>query len=178
MCLAIPGKLIEITDSLDEVFRLGKVSFDGILKEVNLALVPEAVLQWARDDARRMNSAGMALDDIVAAMVAGYRAGQRVVRLHTGDPSLYGAIFEQMVRLEEAGVPIAFTGSTQGGKGSKIYNWDFSAGGGTPAPALLSQTPRPDDPCCCAVPTISCCCRSTRCSSPLVRWWAGSRAPT
>jgi len=37
-----------------------------------------------------------------------------------------------------AGVPIAFTGSTQGGKGSKIYNWDFSAGGGTPASATTS----------------------------------------
>ena len=43
MCLAIPGKLIEITNKLDDTFRLGRVSFGGILKEVNLALVPEAV---------------------------------------------------------------------------------------------------------------------------------------
>lgn len=43
MCLAIPGKLIEITNKLDDTFRLGKVSFGGIFKEVNLALVPEAV---------------------------------------------------------------------------------------------------------------------------------------
>jgi hydrogenase expression/formation protein HypC len=42
MCLAIPGKLIEISAELDETFRLGKVSFEGIIKEVNLALVPEA----------------------------------------------------------------------------------------------------------------------------------------
>ncbi len=42
MCLAIPGKLIEITSELDEVFRVGKVSFDGIVKEVSLTLVPEA----------------------------------------------------------------------------------------------------------------------------------------
>ena len=42
MCLAIPGKLLEISQQLDETFRLGKVSFDGIIKEVNLALVPEA----------------------------------------------------------------------------------------------------------------------------------------
>jgi hydrogenase expression/formation protein HypC len=42
MCLAIPGKLIEITAALDETFRVGKVSFEGIVKEVNLALVPEA----------------------------------------------------------------------------------------------------------------------------------------
>ncbi|SDW27405.1 hydrogenase expression/formation protein HypC [Lutibacter oricola] len=42
MCLSIPGKLVEITSELDEVFRTGKVSFDGILKEVSLTLVPEA----------------------------------------------------------------------------------------------------------------------------------------
>ncbi|MBL4723915.1 MAG: HypC/HybG/HupF family hydrogenase formation chaperone [Lutibacter sp.] len=42
MCLSIPGKLIEITAELDDIFRVGKVSFDGILKEVSLTLVPEA----------------------------------------------------------------------------------------------------------------------------------------
>ena len=42
MCLSIPGKLIEITAELDEIFRVGKVSFDGIIKEVSLTLVPEA----------------------------------------------------------------------------------------------------------------------------------------
>ncbi len=42
MCLSIPGKLIEITAQLDETFRTGKVSFDGVIKEVSLTLVPEA----------------------------------------------------------------------------------------------------------------------------------------
>jgi len=42
MCLSIPGKLEEITSELDETFRIGNVSFDGIIKEVNLSLVPEA----------------------------------------------------------------------------------------------------------------------------------------
>ena len=42
MCLAIPGKVIAITGQLDETFRTAKVSFGGILKEVNLALLPEA----------------------------------------------------------------------------------------------------------------------------------------
>ena len=41
MCLSIPGKLIEITNELDPTFRVGKVSFDGIVKEVSLTLVPE-----------------------------------------------------------------------------------------------------------------------------------------
>ena len=42
MCLSIPGKLIEITAQLDETFRNGRVSFDGVVKEVSLTLVPEA----------------------------------------------------------------------------------------------------------------------------------------
>ena len=42
MCLSIPGKLIEITAVLDETFRTGRVSFDGVVKEVSLTLVPEA----------------------------------------------------------------------------------------------------------------------------------------
>lgn len=41
MCLAVPGKLLEITDD-DPLKRSGKVSFGGIVKEVSLALVPEA----------------------------------------------------------------------------------------------------------------------------------------
>jgi len=42
MCLAVPGRLERITTELDETFRIGEVSFEGIIKEVNLTLVPEA----------------------------------------------------------------------------------------------------------------------------------------
>ena len=42
MCLSIPGKLIEIVAELDPTFRIGKVDFEGIKKEVNLSMVPEA----------------------------------------------------------------------------------------------------------------------------------------
>lgn len=45
MCLSIPGKLIEITSQLDDTFRMGKVSFDGVIKEVSLTLVPEAKVE-------------------------------------------------------------------------------------------------------------------------------------
>lgn len=41
MCLAVPGKIISIEGD-DPLLRLGKVSFGGIVKEVNLAYVPEA----------------------------------------------------------------------------------------------------------------------------------------
>ncbi len=42
MCLSIPGKLIKIVAELDPTFRIGKVDFEGIQKDVNLAMVPEA----------------------------------------------------------------------------------------------------------------------------------------
>lgn len=42
MCLAIPGKVVAITAQLDETFRFAKVSFGGIMKEVNLAMLPQA----------------------------------------------------------------------------------------------------------------------------------------
>lgn len=42
MCLAIPGKITEITVALDDTFRMAKVSFGGIVKEVNLTMTPEA----------------------------------------------------------------------------------------------------------------------------------------
>jgi hydrogenase expression/formation protein HypC len=41
MCLAVPGKIISIEGS-DPIFRCGKVNFGGILKQINLAYVPEA----------------------------------------------------------------------------------------------------------------------------------------
>jgi len=42
MCLAVPGRLIEIVPGGDIAFRVGKVDFGGIRKEINLAYVPEA----------------------------------------------------------------------------------------------------------------------------------------
>lgn len=42
MCLAIPGKIISISQEFDELFRIAKVSFGGIFKEINLCMLPEA----------------------------------------------------------------------------------------------------------------------------------------
>lgn len=42
MCLAIPGKIIAMEDTIESVFQIGKVSFSGITKKINLSLVPEA----------------------------------------------------------------------------------------------------------------------------------------
>ena len=42
MCLAVPGRLVEIIDGGDIAFRVGKVDFGGIRKDINLAYTPEA----------------------------------------------------------------------------------------------------------------------------------------
>ncbi len=65
------------------------------------SLVPEAVLAWANPAAECKSSAGLHLEAITDLMAAAFHEGKRVVRLHSGDPSLYGAIAEQMNRLEE-----------------------------------------------------------------------------
>ncbi|MFZ0133048.1 MAG: precorrin-4 C(11)-methyltransferase [Desulfobacterales bacterium] len=69
------------------------------------SLVPESVLVWTAEHAERISSAAMNLDQIVATLVQAHAAGKRVVRLHTGDPSLYGAIAEQMDELDKHAVP-------------------------------------------------------------------------
>jgi precorrin-4/cobalt-precorrin-4 C11-methyltransferase len=68
------------------------------------SLVPEAVLTWAPADAQRISSADMNLEEIIDTMATAHNDGQRVVRLHTGDPSLYGAIMEQMAELRKRGI--------------------------------------------------------------------------
>jgi len=42
MCLAIPGKVLSIEEQTESIFQVGKVSFGGITKNINLSLVPEA----------------------------------------------------------------------------------------------------------------------------------------
>lgn len=42
MCLAVPGRIISINDQVDPLLRTGRVSFEGVVKEVSLAYVPEA----------------------------------------------------------------------------------------------------------------------------------------
>lgn len=81
-----------------------------LLQEADLvvwagSLVNEKVLEYTKEGARLVNSAHLDLEEIVETMVEAYNKGEKVVRLHTGDPSLYGAIGEQMELLKQKGVP-------------------------------------------------------------------------
>lgn len=66
------------------------------------SLVNPELLEYAKKDAKIYNSAKMHLDEVIKVMREG--AGKNIVRLHTGDPCLYGAIREQMDRLDALGI--------------------------------------------------------------------------
>jgi len=68
------------------------------------SLVNPALLKYAGKDAEIYNSAFMTLEEVEEVMQDAVRKGKEVVRLHTGDPAIYGAIREQMDALEEAGI--------------------------------------------------------------------------
>ena len=65
----------------------------------------DAVLGHCRDDARLVDTQDLDLDQITAAVVDAHRDGLDVVRLCSGDPSIYSALHEQTRRLDAAGVP-------------------------------------------------------------------------
>jgi precorrin-4/cobalt-precorrin-4 C11-methyltransferase len=73
------------------------------------SLVPKEVIAWAPDGARIVDTAPMTLDAIVAEMQTADAAGHDVARVHSGDPSLYGAIAEQMRRLDDLGLAYDIT---------------------------------------------------------------------
>ncbi|MPQ98089.1 precorrin-4 C(11)-methyltransferase [Modestobacter sp. I12A-02628] len=69
------------------------------------ALVPRELLDTAPAGARLVDTADLTLDQITDELVAAHAAGLDVARLHSGDPSIYSAMAEQMRRLDAAGVP-------------------------------------------------------------------------
>ena len=64
------------------------------------SLVNPALLELCKADCTVHNSAEMTLEQVLAVMEAAEQAGRATVRLHTGDPCLYGAIREQMDALD------------------------------------------------------------------------------
>ena len=68
------------------------------------SLVPADIVAEAPDGARVIDTAPMTLDEIIAEMAAAHKAGHDVARVHSGDPSLYGAIAEQIRRLVGLGI--------------------------------------------------------------------------
>jgi len=73
------------------------------------SLVPAELLEACPPGARLVDTAGLDLDEILAELTAAHAAGLDVARLHSGDPSVFSAIAEQMRRLDAAGIPYDVT---------------------------------------------------------------------
>lgn len=69
------------------------------------SLVWDAHLKFCKEKCRKYNSASMTLEEVTAVMLEAEASGETTVRLHTGDPSIYGAIREQMDCLEKHNIP-------------------------------------------------------------------------
>jgi precorrin-4/cobalt-precorrin-4 C11-methyltransferase len=69
------------------------------------SLVPRALLEGLTAEIH--DSAGMNLDEVMTLMANAYHRGKHIVRLHTGDPSIYGAINEQIALLRQDNIPFA-----------------------------------------------------------------------
>ncbi|MDJ0797756.1 MAG: precorrin-4 C(11)-methyltransferase [Calothrix sp. MO_167.B12] len=86
------------------------VRAENILKNADVilfadSLVPEEILQLCKSDAEIIRTANKTLEDILPIMINKVRSHKSVVRLHSGDPSLYSAIHEQMQLLAQADIP-------------------------------------------------------------------------
>ncbi|WP_294395516.1 precorrin-4 C(11)-methyltransferase [uncultured Clostridium sp.] len=111
------------------------------------SLVSKEHLEYCRADAKIYNSAGMTLEDVMEVMTMEEQMGKTVVRLHTGDPSIYGAIREQMVELDRVGIQYevipgvsSFTGA------AAVINREFTLPGVTQTVILTrveGRTPVP-----------------------------------
>jgi precorrin-4/cobalt-precorrin-4 C11-methyltransferase len=73
------------------------------------SLVPPAVVAHAHAGAKVTDTADMTLDQIIDAMALAHEAGHNIARVHSGDPSLYGAIGEQIRRLNALGIDYDIT---------------------------------------------------------------------
>src|SRR3546814_6952336 len=73
------------------------------------SLVPVAVVAHAPAGATVVDTASLTLDEIVALIVEAHAAGRDVARVHSGDPSIYGATAEQIRRLRALGIPYDIT---------------------------------------------------------------------
>ena len=73
------------------------------------SLVNPQLLNYAKETCQIHNSASMTLEEVIEVMKNGYKSGKKVVRLHTGDPAIYGAIREQFDLLEELKIPYKVT---------------------------------------------------------------------
>ena len=112
------------------------------------SLVNEKILDICPAGCEKVNSMGLDLDTQVAMMTKAVREGLFVVRLHTGDPSLYGAISEQIERLGENGIECEIVpGVSSFQAAAARFGIEYSIPGGTQTlicTRVAGRTPVPE----------------------------------
>ncbi|MDH5231932.1 MAG: precorrin-4 C(11)-methyltransferase [Gammaproteobacteria bacterium] len=94
------------------------------------SLIPEALLDFAKTDAAIYNSAELDLNQIIQLIEKAYTNQLLIVRLHSGDPSIYGAIGEQIRQLEQKAIPYEIVpGVTAASAAAAILGKEFTLSG-------------------------------------------------
>ena len=121
--------------------RAGMVVYTG-------SLVNPEILGWAPPGCQLWDSASMTLEEVIDTMKGGFLQGLNVVRLHTGDPSLYGAVREQMDRLKKLGIPFEMVpGVSSLGAAAAALNAEYTLPGVSQAlivARMEGRTPVPE----------------------------------
>lgn len=113
------------------------------------SLVSETVIKrFCQGGVTALSSASMTLEEVIGVMAEGVRAGKAVVRLHTGDPSLYGAIGEQIEALAKLGIePVVVPGVSSAFAAAASLKTELTTPGGTQTvifTRVAGKTPVPD----------------------------------
>ena len=70
------------------------------------SLIPIEITKIVRDDCEKIKTSSLTLEEIISILIKRHREGKKIVRLHDGDPCLYGAISEQICRLNDEGIEV------------------------------------------------------------------------
>ena len=70
------------------------------------SLIPIQIANLVKDDCEKIKTSSLTLEDILLILIKKYKEGKKIVRLHDGDPCLYGAISEQISRLNDEGIEV------------------------------------------------------------------------
>ena len=70
------------------------------------SLIPIQITKLVKDDCEKIKTSSLTLEDILLILIQKYKEGKKVVRLHDGDPCLYGAISEQICILNDEGIDV------------------------------------------------------------------------
>ncbi|CAM5475291.1 Siroheme synthase [Streptomyces californicus] len=107
------------------------------------SLVPVELLAECPEGARLVDTADLDIEQITAELVRAHAEGHDVARLHSGDPSVFSAVNEQMKRLDEAGIPYEVVPGVPAFGGGRGAYGAARAGGVEPSPEAAVRSVHP-----------------------------------